>query len=219
MRNAKYKNILMPKPQTGVLVVIVAVVIWFFSSFDESLFDFGVSTPLTNYMLLSLGNMAWVSRILGLVLVLIISFLLVRLNERYNIIRIQTFLPALFYVLMVGTVDNSSNVLNGGIIAAFFILLSISELLSDSKVSGRQSHKAFNVFLLLSLATLFYFELIVLVPFFWIGAVFFRMFDIRMFLASIVGFIFPYVFLVPIYIYWKGSSELLSILQNRFTFK
>jgi hypothetical protein len=213
--NTQYKNFLAPQILNTVLVFIVAFVVWFGSPFgSEPSVTLSVS-PLSNYFMTLLQDFPWISRLVSFALVLVAAFLLVVLNNRHSIIRIQTFYPALFYVMIVGFLDNRSGLLSGGNIAALFILVSLSELLSIS--DNRDTGKVFNVFLLLSIASLFVFQLILLLPFLWIALVLLILPDLKTILASLIGLLLPYLFAIPIYFYVAENPDLFSLLQTKLS--
>ena len=213
--NIHYKNFLVPQIQNTVIVIIVAVAVWFGSPFDNEPSAAASISPLTNYLLGLLQNYAWLSRVLSFVLALLSAFLLVQLNNQYGIVRIQTFLPALFYVMTVGFLDNQSNLFNGGNIATLFVLLALFEFLSIN--SERETGKVFNVFLSLSLAGLFVFQTILLVPFFWFAFAIIFLPSLRMFLASFIGLIVPYLFAVPLYLYFSETPDIHFLVQEKIS--
>ena len=212
--NVQYKNFLVPQIQNTVIVILVAVAVWFGSPFGNESATVDSISPLTSYFLSLLQNDFWLLRALSFVFVLFAALLLVLLNNRFSLIRIQTFLPALFYVMTVGFLDNQSNALNGGNIAALFILLSLFQLLSTN--SERETDKVFNIFLSLSLASLFVFQTILLLPFFWIGFVLIFIPSVRTFLASLIGLIVPYLLAVPLYLYFSETSDIPLFIPENF---
>ncbi|MDR1699052.1 MAG: hypothetical protein LBR75_04445, partial [Prevotellaceae bacterium] len=89
----RYKNFLVPQIQNTVIVILVAVAVWFGSPIGNEPPAAGSILPLTHYLLALLQDYVWLSRVLSFIVVTLTAFLLVLLNSRFSIIRIQTFLP------------------------------------------------------------------------------------------------------------------------------
>ncbi len=209
--NIQYKNFLVPQIQNTVIVMIIAVAVFFAAPCGSEPAAAPSLAPLSNYLLSFLQPCAWLSRSIGFVWVSFVGFLLILLNSRYSVIRIQTFLPALLYIITAGLSGIHSNLLSGGNIAAFFVLLSLFAFLSVE--NERDTDKIFNTFFTLSLASLFVLQTVLLLPFYWLCLWILLMPTLRTFLASVTGLIVPYLFALPVYFYHSGN--ILLFWQER----
>ncbi|MFV0487550.1 MAG: hypothetical protein ACK5NL_10220, partial [Vibrio fluvialis] len=115
-----------------------------------------------------------------------------QINNRYAIIRTHTFLPTFIYLLLSASwLPAYGNYI--ALIAASFVLLAAYITLGMYKEKG-SVEQAFLVFFFLGLASLLINEFVILVLVFWIGFILLNSFSTRVFFASILGFLVPWIF-------------------------
>jgi len=150
-------------------------------------------------------------RIAGLALYLLLCFMVMYLNEVFSFIRVSTILPSLF-CLILGGVLLRPHFFSPGIIVALLVL---SALFFSFKLLTKENPKyAFNVALLLSVASLFSFSCIWFLVIFWLFTYSSRVFSLRILLASLLGALTPWVYAV-IGFYGDGAL-LLEYVQQSF---
>ena len=119
-----------------------------------------------------------------------IALLLLSLNNGFSIIRRRTLLPAFFYLILVGWNPIFNEDLNGSI-ATLLIMLNYLFLFNTYQKSDSQLN-AFNISLILVLGSFLHPRLLLFLPVFWIGVYWFRSFNLRVFLASLMGIVAVY---------------------------
>ncbi|GHT60869.1 hypothetical protein FACS189451_01730 [Bacteroidia bacterium] len=129
----------------------------------------------------------WVSTLLQIILALS----LLNLNNIFTIIRRRTLLPALFYLILVGCNPVFDLDWKGALVA---LLMMINYLFLFHTYQKPDSQlNALNISLLLVLGSLLWPQFLLFFPVFWLGFYWFRSFNLRVFLASLVGIIVVYL--------------------------
>ena len=131
--------------------------------------------------------------VLSLILVLFVAFLIQLINNSYTLIREKTKLPiALFIIITGGFV--SMHTLHPVFFAAVFTLLGINSLFALYN-NPEPRLDIFNAGLFIGIGSLFYYNLIVILPAFLIAiTVLRREITGREFLIMIAGFLIPVLF-------------------------
>jgi len=147
-----------------------------------------------------------------LVIQIWIAFFLLQLNHTFNIISGRTFLPAIFYMLIVGSDPVFYNDLEGSIVALFFVISYY--FLFRSYQKPKSQIKALNISLLLTVGSLLWAPLLFLFPVFWFGFYRFRCFNLRVFFASLTGIAIVYLFLYAWSVYNNDNDIFMAFLPN-----
>lgn len=128
--------------------------------------------------------------LLGMLLTAGGAFMLHRASYSMVLIRENTRLTLLFYVLLIST-NLSFLPIKPTTFGVFFLILALYELFSSYHDSEARS-KAFNVGLLLGAGSLLWIQLLWFLPVFWIGMYIFLSLGWRTFFATLVGVIAVY---------------------------
>jgi hypothetical protein len=134
---------------------------------------------------------------ISLVLLLISGFLLMRLNVQFFFIQTRSQLPAFFFIFICSSFIPLHR-FNPVFISSIFVIFAIFRIFSTFK----KEQLCFNYFdaaLLISIGSLFYFNLIFLIVIIWIGLIILRPFIWREWIFTIIGMAVPYVLLFSWY--------------------
>jgi hypothetical protein len=155
--------------------------------------------------------------IIPLILIIGMALIMLQLNNRYNIIRIRTMLPAPLFILIVSGFSNL-HTMHPVYFAAFFVLLAIYRLFSAFDEVKPYS-PAFDSGFFLGVAALFYFNAFILFPAFIIGlGVLSREPKWREFIVNIIGFFLPFIFAFSyVFVFGKVPEYLETLKLNTFT--
>ena len=154
---------------------------------------------------------------LSLVLVLFVAFLIQQINSRYSLIKVRTKIPAVIYIIITGGFT-SMHTLHPVFFAAIFTILGINSLLTIFNNTEPQL-EIFNAGLFIALGTLFYFNLIVLLPAFLIAiSILRRERNWREFLVLLIGFVIPILFALSYAFFTDQLNEaFLNFQKNIIT--
>ncbi len=182
------------QPYILFIIALLTVFFWFLPEGNRSNDCSLPFMPLTYVFVSFITKYSWVSKIMGLTFVLILLLLITHLNTRFLIISQRSYLPAIFFVTLV-LANFSFFDFHPVFVAAIFLILIIEKLIDVYK-SDKTSFQIFDAAIYLSLATLFYFPVIFLVPFLFIALAIMKPFNWREWFFIVLGF------LLPIYIYY-----------------
>jgi hypothetical protein len=151
--------------------------------------------------------------VLSFVLVMFSAFLIQQINSRYALIKARTKLPSVIYIIIIGGFT-SMHTLHPVFFAAIFTLLGLNSLFSIFNNSSPQL-EIFNSGLFIAIGTLFYFNLIVLLPAFLIAvSVLRRERNWREFMILIVGFIIPLAFALTFAFFTDQLTDAIVVFQQ-----
>jgi hypothetical protein len=140
------------------------------------------------------------------------ALLLLQLNQVFTIIRIQTFLPATFYLLFISSSSLFYFDLSGSLATLCFLLGFWCLFYAYQKPDAQLN--AFNIALLLTLGSLLWTPLLFLFPIYWYGFHRLRSFNFKVFFASLTGIIVVYLFIFVWSVYAEDWAIFLSRLPQ-----
>ncbi|MBN1131777.1 MAG: hypothetical protein JXR52_07660 [Bacteroidales bacterium] len=174
--------------------------------------------PLYNFLFGPLAGFPRLSSLLAILIHLIVCLALVRLNLRYSLIEERTFMPALFYLLIVNAFPLLHQV-NPLLIGSLFYLLSF-RILIDSHAEPADNYRIFHAFLVFFAGTLFYARLVWFFPVMLIILLTLRPVTLRELSYPFVAAVFTALLLLTYYwVIEDNLRELSLILQKNLNFK
>lgn len=147
----------------------------------------------------------WVSHLLGFLFYGIAGYLLVELNNTFAIIRMRASAQTSIYFMLVAACPaiyllHAANIVSTAFLLAVFFLF-------RGYQHPRPSGTIFFSFLFIGIGTLFFPQLILLIPFLWLSAYHFQALTTKSFFASLVGWGLPFWCLAG-YAYFCDQMEL-----------
>lgn len=203
-----------------VLIPLIVLILWFRSFISPEFFPFFEGEnkmPLYGPLNGLLSEWPLVNNVLAVLLVILLSFLVLRLNTVYDFIQIRTFLPSNIFVLIVSGLV-SLHTLHPVYFGAVFLMLCINRIF-DAYANEKVYSNAFDSGFFLAVGSLFYINLIFYFPVIWIGFLLLRRNrEWRDFVMSLVGLFLPWLFAFSWY-FLRGSLDQFRevIVQNLAT--
>jgi hypothetical protein len=155
-------------------------------------FDQQTLMPLYSILLNLFPDPGFFNNALGYLLFTAIVLLLTRLNTKFMFIPERTYLPSVIYgIIVLSTIH--INKLHPLLIAIVLLLLAFERMLSSYK-NESLTYNSFDAALLIGIASLFYFQSIILLLFLWIILSNLRPFYWREWIFTIIGLALPYFF-------------------------
>ncbi|MBE9468393.1 MAG: hypothetical protein IMY72_08765 [Bacteroidetes bacterium] len=173
--------------------------------------------PLFDFVIKFIPENSYLSFIIAIILIIIESYIIIRLNFQYMFLSVRTYLPAVFFVIIC-SIYLPLQTLHPILIGNLFFILAFDKALTSNKQCNIFSSYFISGFLL-SIGSLFYFNLIFFLPIIWISKIILRGFNLREWLVSIIGLITPYFFLFFYYFYFDKIDLLIQILSENIFFK
>ena len=135
----------------------------------------------------------------------LIGYLLVEMNNAFALIRVRASAQTSLYFLLVSICPALYSLYQGQVAAACLLLTLI--FLFRSYRGERTSACLFYAFVFAGVSSLFVPQLMLLIPFLWIGAYNLRSLNAKSWVASLLGWMLPYWFLLS-YAYLTNRMEL-----------
>ena len=200
------------------MLPIIGGFLWYQSFFfDHVIPDFpfkGNEMPLYYSISKWLNPYPLISSILGFSFVMLIAFLITRLNKKYMIIERRTYLLPLV-IIVLSAFYRPSQFLNPGLLSTVFLLFAI-ESLFDCYKNESDLINLFNASAYISIGSLFYFNLIYFMIFIWAGMVILKPFSLKEFFKSIIGLITPYFFCMAYFFMTDNSKWFVERISVNF---
>lgn len=183
------------------LLVVIAVFLWIdgFLQYDQLGTDTSYGAPLYTPIAAFFDQYRLLNVLLSFVFMLVQAFMLNRIIAGKNLVERNSLLPALMYIVLM----SSSFALMGMhpvLFANFFLIIALDKIF-DVFSEEDVFLEIFNVGLFISIAAMFFFPALWFILLIISALVIYYFVNVRGFLASIIGFFTPWMFLA-VYYYW-----------------
>lgn len=202
------------QPYVLFLIPLLGVVLWVPSLFlnSNSGVDVGNTTFAYNWLFNLLNFSPIVPTIFALLLLIVESFLLIRLNFNFIFIENKTYLPSVIF-LLIGSIISSYQALHPLLIGNLFLLLAINRaFIIDKKRNALKRYFESGFFL--GLGAIFYPNLYVFIFIIWLTLIVLRTFNWREWLVSIIGLVTPFLFYLSIIFLTGGYDDVFVKLTS-----
>jgi hypothetical protein len=201
------------------LIPVIAAALWFKSFMNPALFPFysGEDMMLLYQPINALiGKSTIVSDIFALLFIILLAFLILKLNVQYTFIRIRTVLPSILFILITSGL-HELHAMHPVYPAALFLILTVDRIFNAYDKEVIHSN-AFEAGIFLAIGSLFYLNLIFFFPFLWIGFIILKQkVNWREFILTTLGFIFPWLIALTYYAATGQTDELLVTLKSNIS--
>ncbi|HZL10413.1 MAG TPA: DUF6427 family protein [Prolixibacteraceae bacterium] len=201
------------------LIPLIAAALWTRSLMHPAIFPF---YPGEDMMILYrpisflLSNNPLANNIVALLFIVLLAFLILKLNVQYAFIRIKTFLPSSLFILITCGIPDL-RAMHPVYPAALFLILAVDRIF-DSFDKEIIHSNAFDAGIFLAIGSLFYLNLVFFFPFLWVGFLILKPnVSWREYILTTLGFILPWMAALTYYFIVGRTDELLHILEANFT--
>jgi len=188
-----------------ILIPIIAFLLWF-KAFQNPvlLTEYDLQMPLYQALLCILNCTPLYLNIFGFVVILLISYSLIQLNEQFIFIKQRTDLPSALFIILASCAI-LINGLHPALISAFLLLLSLNRIFKIYH-NKRSVSSAFDAGVLIGLASLFYLPTSLFFLWFIWALIILGAFKLREFLGGLIGFMIP-IFFALCWFFWQGNLK------------
>lgn len=211
MKTLELKKIVNPNIASMFLYVIIGIVIWVIT-YVGAFYTVGISF---DDLLPKLSNteLIW-KNLLSFVLTILNSILLSQLVSRFSFVNTRTFLPVFVFALLI-VVWEPAHLTYKSHVALFLFICALFQFFYISE--NKAPEKLFLGSFLIACASLFINDLIFVIPASWIAFMLLRRFSFRLFLASLLGILVPWI-LYSVIVYIKTSVfDIQSLFSISFS--
>lgn len=197
------------------LTVIIAVLLWL-PIFGNTDWEPTIKSGSVLYYNLcaNIGLSPWILQIIAFVLMIVEAFMLMLIDLKFIIMEKKTIMLPLFFVLIVSTLATKHDLLPV-ILANGFFILSMNKVL-DNERHPNQSVFYFESGLFVGIATIIFPTALAMMVVVFATQFILRYFDIREFLAAILGFVVPFLFYLAIMFLLNSASEFFDRISAIF---
>ena len=197
------------------LIPVIAAALWVKSFMNPIPFPFysGEDMMLLYQPINALvGKSTVASNIFALVFIILLAFLILKLNVQYTFIRVRTVLPSVLFILITSGL-HELHAMHPVYPAALFLILTVDRIFNAYDKEVIHSN-AFEAGIFLAIGSLFYLNLVFFFPFLWIGFIIIKpKVNWREFVLTTLGFIFPWLVALAYYAASNQTDELMITLK------
>lgn len=197
------------------LVPMMAVALWMRSFVHSTVFPFysGEDTMILyqpiKYLL---GTNHLANNITALIFIILLAFLILKLNYQYAFIRLRTFLPPSLFVIITSGIPEM-HAMHPIYPATLFLIITVDRIF-DSYEKEKIHSNAFDAGIFLAIGSLFYLNLIFFFPLLWLGFIVLKQkVNWREYVLTTMGFVLPWVVALIYYLATGRTDELLQTLE------
>jgi hypothetical protein len=207
------------QPTHFILMPLIAVALWIRSFVHPQTFSF---YPGEDMMILYkpisilLEKNLLLNNIVALIFIILLAFLILKLNVQYSFIKGRTFLPSSLFVLITSGVPDL-HAMHPVYPAALFLVLAIDRIFNSFDKEIIHSN-AFDAGIFLAIGSLFYLNLIFFFPILWFGFIIIKPnVNWREYILTTIGFSLPWLAALAYYTIAGKQDELFYTLQMNLT--
>jgi hypothetical protein len=205
------------QPAAFFILPVIVIALWSQGFFKQQFLS-AQNTGLL-YNIICKGFVALPQFVLVLLAIILITYQAIYLNillNKYEVLYKATYLPSLFYVLMMSY--SSEVILFHPVLLVNLLLLPVIDKTFSLFKNDSPSSAVFSSCFLLSLCTLIYFPSIVLLLFFFVALGFLRAFNPKEWIVALVGFAVPFYFAGVYAFYTDSLNETYRQFISQFNF-
>jgi hypothetical protein len=213
------KALKLNQPYYILLIPLIAIGLWIKSFIQPALFPFylGEDAMILYQPIQSLLNRSPLAgNIIALIFVILLAFLVLKLNVQYAFIRVRTFLPPGLFVLITSGM-HELHAMHPVYPATLFLILAVDRIFNSYDKEVIHSN-AFDSGIFLAIGSLFYLNLVFFFPFLWIGFIILKpKVSWREYILTTLGFVLPWLAALAFYFATGRSEELTLTIRANFT--
>lgn len=191
-----------------VMLPLVLMVMWVFILPKPELANTENAFPLFLYALRGLENMHGVQMVVSALIVVVQAFFLTTVINRHSVLRENSNLPALMYVVLMSCFPEQLS-FSPLLFANFFIIIFLNNLFTFFHVDSA-TFPAFDAGLFIGLASLCYWPALFLFPLIYAGLFILRPFNGREWFSSLLGVLLPFL-IFGTALYWFDMLSVASV--------
>jgi hypothetical protein len=206
-----------PLPTSFVVIIGLTIIIWakylFFPNEYSTIFETDTN-PLYPLGLNLIYVTPFITRLISFVIILISALYLIQLNSKYILIKYRTYLPALFFVLIISSIKPLQT-FSSSLISTLFIIAALDQTFASYDKANPLDNQFKSAFLI-GMASLCFLPAALLIILLYISSALFRPFNLRGSLTLLFGFLAPWFFLFLYY--YLLRDNLTFILDTLVSF-
>ncbi len=193
-------------------MLLLIILFWikpFLSGYAVNTASFDNAMPL--WKLFSfISKSTWLGFIFSIVSAIVITLGITRLNSKYALLSKQSALPGFVFILLIGGVASAQQ-FNPIWVGTLFFMLGL-EYLFEAHNYRKVMKECFVAAFWISVSSLFSYKLVLLFPLLIVLMITLRLMNLKSFLATIIGLMLPWFFLLGYELIWGSIVNYLGYL-------
>jgi hypothetical protein len=214
------KALKLHQPFHFLLIPLIAIALWIKPLMIPQAYPFYLGEDaMLLYQPISflLSGSPLLSNIMAFAFTLLLAFLILKLNVQYTFIRVRSFLPSSLFILLTSGIP-ALHAMHPIYPAALFLVLAIDRIFNSYEKETIHSN-AFDAGILLSIGSLFYWNLVFFFPLIWFGFIVVKAkVNWREYILSTIGFAMPWLATIAYYGAIGAQDELRQTIMANLTF-
>ena len=197
-------------------IPLLAIALWGRSFVQSTVFPFySGEDSMILYQPISylLGTNQLANNLVALGFIILLAFLILKLNYQYSFIRVRTFLPSILFVLITSGVPEM-HAMHPVYPAALFLIIAVDRIFAAYEKEKIHSN-AFDAGIFLAIGSLFYLNMVFFFPVLWFGLIVIKQkVNWREYILTTLGFLLPWVSAFVYYAATEQTTELFQVLES-----
>ncbi|MGE5393394.1 MAG: DUF6427 family protein [Candidatus Saccharibacteria bacterium] len=214
------KALKLHQPFHFLLIPIIAIALWIKPFMMPQAYGFYPGEDamiLYQPLSLLLSGSPLLGNVMAFAFTLLLAFLILKLNVQYTFIRVRSFLPSSLFILITSGVP-ALHAMHPIYPAALFLVMAIDRIFNSYEKEIIHSN-AFDAGVLLSIGSLFYWNLVFFFPLIWFGFIIVKpKVNWREYILSTIGFAMPWLATLAYYMATGAQDELRQTVMANLTF-
>ncbi|NOZ47793.1 MAG: hypothetical protein GXO79_13580 [Chlorobi bacterium] len=181
---------------------------------DFPVVETDLNMPLYTLLLSVLHGNNFMIVLLGVILIILEAYYLVRLNLKYFFIEKRTYLPAMFFILISAILFLKTG-FHPVFIGILFLLISLDKIFKEAEKSSKLS-VFFDIGLFIAIGSLFYANLLFFIVFIFWGTISLGILNIRKSLVIITGVLACYFCLWFYYFFTDNTTTFVELFTGNY---
>jgi Family of unknown function (DUF6427) len=208
---------------TGIMILLLIAI--FIPSFISDFSSSGASElkahtgmPFYNLIFGAIHTLPVLNHLIAMLLILLISYMLIRVGVRDQLLQERSLMPAIFFILFTASLPASREVSPALIAALFFFLCFI--ILFEVQEKKPDTLSIFTASLILVLGSMFYLKMIWFIPLIWLSLWTMRKVTWRELLYPVVAYLLLALFLFTWY--WgirDNGAAFVNLISENLSFQ
>lgn len=174
--------------------------------------------PFYNLVFGAIHKSAILNRIVALAIILLTTYMLVRIGGRYVLLPMRSFMPAIFFILTAAALPVTRQV-SPALVGSVFYLLSFA-ILFDINDKPPDTFSVFSASIILAIGSMFFLKLIWFLPLIWISLGTLRSVTWRELFYPVIAYLLTGLFLFTWY--WgimNQAAQFTELIRTNLAFE
>ena len=199
-----------------IALIIIAAALWVGAFLHPAPIPLtgGIEVPLFSAIYPWISSVDWLAVPLAFLIILLEAFILNSVMIYHELVPKNSLIPSIVFITFMSSSPVLLNIYPALLaVMLFIIFLNLIIPLYEQENNHRS---VLSAGLILSISSMIYFPMVLLLPFFWMCFLIFRILKWREWIISIIAFLIPYLYLAVYYFWTDNLSMAIDLYLKSF---